>query len=131
MVGAIVGYAVFNSRLFIEGPQIIIERPANGSTITDSPLIKIKGRAYNIAYLKLNSKPIFTDEEANFSESLLLQPGYNIIQITAEDKFGRQKTNKLELVYSGERKEINEILPVIETATSSEETATSTLDNIY
>jgi len=101
VVLGIIGYALFNSRLFIEGPQIFIDNPQNGATLGDSALIKIQGRAFNIAYLRINDRQIYTDENSNFSESLLLEPGYNIIQLTAEDKFGRKISKRLELVYNG------------------------------
>ena len=42
---------------------------------------------------------IYTDENGNFSETLLLQDGYNIIQFTAKDKFNREVMETLELVY--------------------------------
>lgn len=95
----ILGYIVFSSRVFIEGPQIQVETPLNGAKIEGAPLVKIDGKASNIAYFWLNNRQIYTDEDGNFSESLLLYPGYNIIWLTAQDKFGREVKEKLELVY--------------------------------
>lgn len=97
----VVGYAIFNSRLFIEGPIITITSPENGSLVTESSLVKIEGTALNIAFLNMNDRQIYTEEDGQFSESLLLHSGYNIIQFTAEDKFGRSITESLELVYTG------------------------------
>ncbi|HMP67568.1 MAG TPA: hypothetical protein PKA60_02355 [Candidatus Paceibacterota bacterium] len=98
-VVGIVSYVFFNSRVLIAGPQIIIESPVNGQKIEGSQLIKISGTANNIAYFWLDDRQIYTDEEGNFSESLLLYPGYNIIWLTAKDKFDRSTSQKLELIY--------------------------------
>jgi len=97
----VIGYAIFNSRIFIAGPQIEITSPQNGSLVEDSPLIQIEGVARNIAYLWLNNKEIYTDENGLFKESLLLHNDYNIIKITTKDRFEREITQKLQIVYSG------------------------------
>jgi len=96
---AVVSYILFNSRIFIAGPKIDIKSPENGALIEDSALIHVEGQAQNIAYLWFNSRSIYTDENGNFKESLLLHPGYNIIQISAKDKFNRKTTETLEVVY--------------------------------
>ncbi|HRY30891.1 MAG TPA: hypothetical protein P5328_00665 [Candidatus Paceibacterota bacterium] len=98
VVMVVIGYAIFNSRLFIEGPRIIIESPQNGG-VFDAPLIKITGKALNISYLELDGRQIYTEENYSFSESLLLHPGYNIIQLVAKDKFGRGTEESLQLMY--------------------------------
>jgi hypothetical protein len=130
----IIGYTLFNSRVFIKGPQIVIESPENGAVISDKPLININGKALNISHIEINSKQIYIEENDAFSESLLLNSGYNIIQITAEDKFGREVRQVLQLVYNGPEQTIviDEEDSDIETESSEEiDAATSTnLDNI-
>ncbi|HMO79050.1 MAG TPA: hypothetical protein PJ997_02680 [Candidatus Paceibacterota bacterium] len=98
----IISYALFNSRVLIAGPQINIFSHQNGQKITDSNLIKIEGKASNISFFWLNERQIFTDEKGDFSETLLLYPGYNIIWFTAKDKFEREVQEKIELVYQKE-----------------------------
>lgn len=98
----VTGYALFNSRIFRAGPQIIIDSPSNGSVIETSPLVQVTGTARNISHLQLNGRQIYTDEMGFFNESLLLNSGYNIMQFTAEDKFGRSTNVIWELVYTGE-----------------------------
>ncbi len=126
----VIGYAIFNSRLFIKGPQINIDSPVDGAVIIDNPLIKLTGKALNISHLELNGRQIYTEENDSFSESLLLNSGYNIIQVIAEDKFGRSVKQTLQLVYRGEEEKIiypaSEELELIE----SEEATSSDLENI-
>ncbi|KKP79826.1 MAG: hypothetical protein UR80_C0045G0001, partial [Parcubacteria group bacterium GW2011_GWB1_35_5] len=78
----LLSYGVFNARNLIIGPMIEIYSPSQ-NTETKENLLTIKGRAKNIAFLSLNSKPIFVDMEGLFEEKLLLSPGSNIIEIRA------------------------------------------------
>ena len=47
----------------------------------------------------MNDRQMFTDEEGEFSEKLLLSYGYNIITVKAKDRFGRETKKTLELIY--------------------------------
>lgn len=93
----IVGYGLFQAQKYLTGPVITIYSPENGAVYT-SPLIEVDGRAVNVAYLKLDDRQIFTDTQGRFSEKLLLSPGYNILTLDAQDKFGKSVSKKLELI---------------------------------
>ncbi len=95
----IYGYLQF--REYLRGPLILLMEPENGALFA-SPLITVAGRAENAAFLTLNGKQIFTDEQGDFREKLLLQEGYNILAIDAKDRFGRTARRTLELVYKPE-----------------------------
>lgn len=98
LLGLIVGgYSLFQAHKLISGPVITIFSPENGS-LYNSPLIEITGKAKNVAYLNLNDKKIFTDENGNFKEKLLLSPGYNILKLDAKDKFGTYTEKRIELI---------------------------------
>lgn len=94
----IVGYAYFRSESLILGPKIEIESPVNGETL-ENQLVKIEGRAARIATIFMNGRQIFTDQSGHFSEPLLLSYGYNIIKLTAQDKFGRSVSQTVELIF--------------------------------
>jgi len=99
IVVAILSYGYFQSRNFLYGPSITILEPVHGETYTDS-LVNITGSAKRISYLELNDRQIFIDENSNFNEKLLLADGYNIMVLKARDRFGREETKTLEIVYS-------------------------------
>ena len=61
----------------------------NGQTI-DHQLIKIIGGTKNIKKITLNDRQIYVDEFGDFNERLLLSQGYNIMKISAWDKFGKK-----------------------------------------
>lgn len=107
-VAAVVGvgvciafYFFYQARDLIQGPSIAIETPQNGASLA-TPLLEIKGVASNISSITLNDTPIFVDEEGVFKEKILLSPGYNIIKLSALDKFGRKTEKLLQLIFTPE-----------------------------
>lgn len=87
MIGA---YTYHQSREYAQGPQVRITSPAQVAQ-TANPTITVTGEVGNISSLFLNGRQIFVNDEQVFSETLLLYPGYNIINVTAEDSFGRSR----------------------------------------
>ncbi|MCR4330887.1 MAG: hypothetical protein NUV49_03345 [Patescibacteria group bacterium] len=97
IIVGVIGYSYYQARDFLMGPSVTILSPQNGAGLKDA-LVDITGRAKNISHIALNDRPISIDEVGAFSEKLLLSPGYNIMEITARDRFGRGTTEILELV---------------------------------
>ena len=91
------GYALFRSWNLIAGPELEITSPIAGAVHTD-PLVNISGEAKRVSKLFMNGAQIFTNTEGEFNETLLLLPGYNIIVLEAEDRFGRRVINKISLI---------------------------------
>ncbi|MCK5059975.1 MAG: hypothetical protein KAR00_02415 [Candidatus Pacebacteria bacterium] len=98
---SIVVYAFYQARNLIQGPTITIGSPANGSLVA-SPIVVIQGIASNISSIQLNDSPIFVDEDGVFKEKLILSSGYNIIKLSASDRFGREKERLLQLMFKPE-----------------------------
>ncbi len=98
IVAGLSTYAYLQSRRYLEGPVIEIESPQDGSTIAQNP-VHIIGKALNVSVLTLDDREISTDTEGRFDEILLLAPDYSIITFRARDRFGRETSAKLELVF--------------------------------
>jgi hypothetical protein len=94
----IIGYASYEVQKVLFGPKIIVLSPMDGSLVSSSAT-EISGTTKNINELSLNDRKIFTDEEGNFKEEMLLSYGYNIFVLKASDKFGRNTEEKIELIY--------------------------------
>ena len=94
----ILGYSFYQSRNLLMGPVITIDEPKNGLA-TEEQMIKIAGAAKNIKSISLDDRPIFIDEAGSFSEKLLLSNGYNVIKISAWDKFNKKTDKLIEVVY--------------------------------
>lgn len=93
----IIIYTFFNSRDLILGVKIknveIARNAENGINI-----VKITGNAKNAKSLTLNGREISIDQAGNFSETIVLLVGYNIITIKAVDKFGYSDEKDYKLI---------------------------------
>ena len=103
IICAIGGYAGFQSKKIISGPQITIQSPS--TTSADKSTIDVTGIVKNVSVVTLNDRLIPIDETGQFKEKVLLYPGYNIIKLKVTDKFGAFVTKELQLVYTDEKNE--------------------------
>lgn len=90
----LVGYGIFEGRKLIEGPQIEIKTPSNGSA-TSTAAVVISGLAENISFLTINDAPAFTDESGRFAVTLSPAPGYTVFVVQGVDRFGRRTSKQV------------------------------------
>ncbi|MEX0930209.1 MAG: hypothetical protein WDZ79_00880 [Candidatus Paceibacterota bacterium] len=95
----LVGYGLFQARHMLTGPIISIQNPPNGATVQTS-LVDVKGTTSNISALTLNNRTIFINEEGFFDEPVVLAQGYNVITVSATDRFGRTTQDTVEIVHT-------------------------------
>ncbi len=98
VIAIIVGYGIYRAKTLAEGPKITVIEPRDGS-LSAASLITVSGTAKNISFLNLNGSQIFTDEAGAFSEKILLANGYNVITLSASDRFGRKTEKSLQIMY--------------------------------
>lgn len=94
----IVFYVSYQARFLLEGPQVTVWDPQDGSTVSKS-VLEIKGEAKNITRLSLDGRQIFVNEQGSFKERILLSEGFNSITISAKDKFGRETQKTIGLFF--------------------------------
>ncbi len=92
-----VAYVLFQARFMIEGPQISITR--SDVTSENGRIVTLEGVAHNIVRMSLNGRQIFTDKYGNFKETVVLENGYTLATLQAEDRYGRQITKTKDFVY--------------------------------
>ena len=92
-------YTAYEIQKVILGPKLVVLSPESGLLTSTSSLAEISGTAKNIINISLNDRKIFTDEQGNFNEKLLLSYGYNAFVIKASDKFGRNTEKIVEVIY--------------------------------
>ena len=126
VITVIGGYAFLKTEALFHGPEITLTSPTNGQSVDDS-FVKIQGTAKRVSALYINNSKVLFDQDGVFSEKFALADGYNIFQVRAEDRFGREISEKLELVYN-----LPPILAssVLGTTTAGIQTATSSEDMI-
>jgi hypothetical protein len=94
----IVIFAFFRSKDLIFGVKIKNVSITDGATMTES-VMRVDGNAKNATYLSLNGREISIDQQGNFGETIALLSGYNIVQITAKDKFGATDEKNYKLIH--------------------------------
>jgi len=129
----VIGYAVFNSRFLIQGPEITIDNidSATGGIISEQKTLFLEGNAKHSSFISINGRPIFIDESGNFNEKLLLSNSMSIIDIYAKDKFGKEVRKKIDVVYKGELDSKNTVLTAqaLSASSTAETRATSTTNS--
>lgn len=97
----IFAYAIFRSSDLIFGVKIKNVNIIDGAKFTDN-ILKISGNAKNATFIGLNGREISIDQGGNFSETIALLVGYNVINIKAKDKFGYVDEKNYKLIYGTE-----------------------------
>jgi hypothetical protein len=91
-------YVLFQARFLLAGPQIFVQQlPSTQS----ERLITLEGQARNIVHITLNGRQIYTDKNGNFKEALVLENGYTVATLVAQDRYGRTTSRTETFVYSG------------------------------
>ncbi len=123
---AILGYAYFEARPFLSGPQLSVTQPLDGFSVAESPIV-VSGSVRHITEITLNGNPIVVDEEGVFERLVPLAPGYAVIEVSVKDRFGRTRTETLHGTYTPQ-KSVFPLLPVVGTSTEEGLDATTTTD---
>jgi hypothetical protein len=93
----IVAYSIFQTRSLAKGVDLLVNGITDGE-IFEGNILKLSGQATHAKHIMINDREILVDKDDNFSEELVLSPGYNIITIEAEDKFDK-KTDAIYRVF--------------------------------
>jgi len=89
------GYQFF---LFLGPPRLQVTAPSENQ-IFKTPSIKVEGKSDGDAALYINKELISLDEQGNFSESINLIPGENIIRIEAVSRQGKKSVIERKVRY--------------------------------
>lgn len=110
-------YAIWNARNLILGPQIDIFEPHDGVEL-ESKTVFVKGTVKNASFISLNGRQIFIDNNGLFSEEVLPNLGYNVIEMKAEDRFGKKINKTIRFYYQGKIPTPNETRVASTTSTT-------------
>jgi hypothetical protein len=98
----IIAYGFFRSTDLLFGVKIrnvtLNGAKAQSGLVTSESTVKITGNAKNAVKLLLDGREISIDLKGNFEETIALLPGYNIVSIRAEDKFGYADEENYKLI---------------------------------
>lgn len=94
----VLAYVIFQARFLISGPQIALT--GDYAFRYNQRQIEITGTAFNISRLWLNDRPIYTNAQGNFKEVIVLENGYTVTTLRAEDRYGRETTATESFVFT-------------------------------
>ena len=94
----IVVFGFFNSRDLIFGVKIKNVNLQDNLKVSES-VFEITGTAKNAVKLSLNGREISIDQKGNFDETIALLSGYNLVNIKAQDKFGKIDEKNYKVIY--------------------------------
>jgi hypothetical protein len=94
---AFIVYVLFQARFLLAGPQIFL---SSVPTASEERLITLEGQAKNIIRMSLNGRQIYTDKNGYFKEALVLENGYTVATLEAQDRYGRITKHTQEFVYT-------------------------------
>jgi hypothetical protein len=98
-VALVAGYGAYRAKSLAEGPEIVINSPANGASSPEA-VIGVSGTAKNISFLSLNGTKIFTDGDGAWHERIVLAKGYNTLTVSADDRFGRHVEKTISIIHN-------------------------------
>lgn len=90
-------YISYQARFLILGPQISLTEEV--PMLQKTRHLTLTGQANNISRLWLNGRPIFTDRNGQFTAAVILENGYTVTTLMAEDRYGRVTTITRPFVY--------------------------------
>ena len=91
-------YVIYQARFLIVGPQIALSQELPWRH--NERQVTLSGTATNISHLWLNGRQIFTDPSGQFAAAVILENGYTITTLKAEDRYGRVTTITRPFVYT-------------------------------
>lgn len=91
------GLAFYNTKDIFFGTPFSVQSATNGSTVSDA-FLPISGNAKHATTVEINGRQIAIDTTGAFADGVVLSPGYNIIEISQTDRFGKERRKVLHLV---------------------------------
>lgn len=80
-------------------PELRIISPADG-LITSSRQLEVKGVSSPEAEIIINNQAVYVDQAGNFSTSVDLQKGLNLIKITAKKRYSRESIAEIRVLFN-------------------------------
>ncbi len=83
---------------FAIAPKLVLSQPQNEELQIDKNSLTLKGQTDDNASITINKETIPVSDQGNFTQSITLQPGYNILNIQAKNQGGKVTSKTLQIV---------------------------------
>lgn len=99
---AILGFVGVKMYPLFHGPDIQISTLSDGATLHEA-MIRISGKARYTKDLMIDGAVLPTAPDGSFDEKLVLNPGYNVIAVSAKDRFGTTRHTTYSVILHEEK----------------------------
>ncbi len=82
---------LYNMRDLVIGTPLEVVTAQDGATL-DSTFLPLSGIARHARELLINGRTVAIDRAGNFTDAIILSPGYNIVEVALKDRFGNTET---------------------------------------
>lgn len=101
LIASFIAFTVLNSRDILFGTPLSVDIAADGTTLGDG-FLPLSGNAGHARSLSVNGRALSTDRDGNFSDGIILSPGYNVVEIVSANQFGKETVRTYHLVFTPE-----------------------------
>ncbi len=98
----IIIYAKSRTSFLSQGVSLSVENIENGQSFS-SQVLELKGTAKRAVLLTINDREVLIDENGEFQETVILNPGLNTLTIEEKDKFDNYKYLEYQLWNTSEK----------------------------
>lgn len=100
IITAIVGFIGFATYRFLPLMHgVDFKLDSEIPQISTVPLFTLSGSIPHASTLSINGRGVPLSRSNQFRDSVLLLPGYNVITLDAEDKFGKERSHIVHVYY--------------------------------
>ncbi len=99
LVVLVCGFVGMKLYPLVHGPDVLLSTFKDGANL-DNPMVSVSGKALYTKNLMVNGNPLALSPDGSFSETIVLNPGYNVVSLQAKDQFGKVSTHDYALMLS-------------------------------
>ncbi len=96
LVGGAFFYLYREFQSFAGAPRLVILDLTDGMTVDASEII-VRGKTDTGARVSINNQPVFVSSDGAFSDTLILQPGFNTVTVIAINRFDKERSETFSL----------------------------------
>jgi hypothetical protein len=99
LIAIIIGYGIWRSRDLLFGIKLTATGISDGMTTTES-LLDFSGTAHHANGITVNGETVPLSGDGEWHDTIALLDGYNVVTVTATDRFGRTISKTYRVYYN-------------------------------
>ncbi|MDB5188999.1 MAG: hypothetical protein JWM92_597 [Candidatus Nomurabacteria bacterium] len=92
LAAAFLSLVAYNVKDIAFGTPFTVQAAAVDGATVNGMFMPISGSTKHAQQITINGRTVGVDPQGNFKDGVVLSPGYNIVEVTERDQFGKTKT---------------------------------------